>query len=274
MQLSWSMRLLPLVAPLLVSSFAKAQSMDPPVTGKGLVGGALLGSEVVLLTEAAIKVKPAWAYYVGAGVGAIGGGIGGHFLESSLSSREAMYMLSAGMLLLIPTTVAAMNAVSYDTPLEYTQDSAPVDQPVDDLPLGTANPGNDMPTMPAMTPESPAAPAAVPPPATTPPPAAVPPPATMSPAPAATPAPAAPTTTTPPPAKPQTERSRSANHAVAHWRAAPTFAPPALIRYSGSGLGLSVPAIEIRDTYTRREVAMYGVKQQSELRVPLLQMEF
>ena len=187
-------------------------------------------------------------------------------------------MLSAGMLLLIPTTVAAMNAVSYDTPLEYTQDSAPVDQPIDDLPSGATNPGNDMPTMPAMPPEAPAAPAAAPPPTpapttTTPPPTTTaPPPATTAPPPATTAPP--PATTAPPPAKPQTQRTRSANHAVAHWRAAPTFAPPALIRYSGSELGLSVPAVEIRDTYTRREVAMYGVKQQSELRVPLLQMEF
>ncbi len=264
MQLSWSMRLLPLAAPLLVSSFAKAQSADPPVTGKGLVGGALLGSEVVMLTEAAIKVKPAWAYYVGAGVGAVGGGIGGHFLESSLSSKSAMYMLSAGMLLLIPTTVAAMNAASYDTPLEYTQDSAPVDQPSDDLPSGVANPGNDMPTMPAVSPEAPPANAAPAAPAPTPAPAAVPP---------ATPAPAA-TPPAPPAAQPQTRRSGSRTRAVAHWRAAPTPEPSALFQYSGSALGLTVPAIEIRDTYTRREVAMYGVKQQTEVRVPLLQMAF
>jgi hypothetical protein len=62
--------------------------------------------------------------------------------------------------------------------------------------------------------------------------------------------------------------------AVAHWRAAPAYTPPALLELSGKELGFSVPAIEIRDTYTRREVAMYGVKQQAEVRVPLVQMVF
>jgi hypothetical protein len=61
---------------------------------------------------------------------------------------------------------------------------------------------------------------------------------------------------------------------VAHWRAAPVFVPPALLDISGKTLALTVPAVEIRDTYTRREVAMYGVKQQTEVRVPLLQMVF
>jgi len=264
MRLPWLLRLLPL-APLLISSFAKAQSADPPVTGKGLVGGALLGSELVLLTEAAIKVKPAWAYYVGAGVGAIGGGVGGHFLESSLSSREAMYMLSAGMLLVIPATVAAMNAASYDTPLEYTQDAPPTDQPSDDMPSGVANPGNDMPTMPAVSPEAPpttVAPSA--PPAVAPGAPAAQPPATTQPA-------AAPTA--PAPTQPQSA-IHPRKRAVAHWRAAPLYSPSALLAVSGNQLGFSVPAFEIRETYTRREVAMYGVKQQTEVRVPLVQMAF
>jgi hypothetical protein len=40
-------------------------------TGKGIVGGALLGAEAVMLTEAAIGVKPRWAYLVGGGAGAV-----------------------------------------------------------------------------------------------------------------------------------------------------------------------------------------------------------
>jgi len=264
MRLPWLLRLLPL-APLFISSFAKAQSADPPVTGKGLVGGALLGSELVLLTEAAIKVKPAWAYYVGAGVGAVGGGIGGHFLESSLSSKEAMYMLSAGMLLVIPATVAAMNAASYDTPLEYTQDAPPTDQPSDDMPSGLANPGNDLPTMPAVNPQAPPTVGAPSAPAVAPEAPATQPPATTQPS---TPAPA-----TPAPTQPQSAL-HPLKRAVAHWRAAPIYSPPALLAVSGKELGFSVPAFEIRDTYTRREVAMYGVKQQTEVRVPLVQMAF
>jgi hypothetical protein len=43
---------------------------------------------------------------------------------------------------------------------------------------------------------------------------------------------------------------------------------------SGKELALAVPAVEVRETYSRREVAMYGVKQQTEVRVPLFQMVF
>jgi len=50
--------------------------------------------------------------------------------------------------------------------------------------------------------------------------------------------------------------------------------PASLVHFSGKDLALSVPAVEIRDAYTRREVAMYGVKQQTEVRVPLFQMAF
>jgi hypothetical protein len=276
MQLFRSLRLLPLAAPLLVSTIARAQSANPPVTGKGLVGGALLGGEVVMLTEAALRVKPAWAYYVGGGVGAIGGGIAGHYLESSFAPKpmSAMYFLAAGMLLVIPTTVAAMNAVSYDTPLEYTQDAPPTDQPSDDtVSSGSSNPGNDMPTMPAVNNQSAPPPTSAP--STSPPPTAAPPPAAAPPA--APPPASAPSTTTNPtssPAKPQGKRLQRTTHAVAHWRAAPVFVPSALLDISGKQLALTVPAVEIRDTYTRREVAMYGVKQQTEVRVPLIQMLF
>ncbi len=190
-------------------------------------------------------------------------------------------MLSAGMLLVIPATVAALNAASYDTPLEYTQDNAPIDQPSDELPSGPTNPGSEMPTMPAVNPEAPptavapSAPALAPAPAPASPASPAPPPTTTTPAPTTPP-----TTTTPPsgtqPAttKPQGARTRSMRSPVAHWRAAPTLAAPALLQFAGNELALSVPAIEIRDTYTRREVAMYGVKQQTEFRGPLLQMAF
>ena len=277
MQMTRSWRLLPFIAPLLISTLAHAQSVEPSVKGKGIVGGALLGGEVVMLTEAALKVKPAWAYYIGGGAGLIGGGIAGHFLESSLTSKEAMYLLSAGMLLVIPTTVASLNATSYDTPLEYTQDAAPIDEGVDEtLNVKLSSPANELPTMPAAN----ATPAAAPSPS----PAAAPPAAAPAASPAAptttapattpatpAPAPSAPSTA---PVQPQGARQLHRTKALAHWRSAPLFIPPALFDLSGKQLALAVPAVEIRDTYTRREVAMYGVKQQTEVRVPLFQMAF
>ncbi|HEY2735461.1 MAG TPA: hypothetical protein VGI70_15795, partial [Polyangiales bacterium] len=50
-------------------------------TGKGAVGGALIGAEVVLAAEAAFDTKPTWAYVVGGVGGGIAGGIGGYFIE-------------------------------------------------------------------------------------------------------------------------------------------------------------------------------------------------
>ena len=54
-------------------------------TGKGIVGGALLGAELVLVTEAAFKVQPGWAYLVGGVGGAAAGGVGGYFIEQEAS---------------------------------------------------------------------------------------------------------------------------------------------------------------------------------------------
>src|ERR1051326_3827956 len=59
---------------------SKPPSFTSPA-GKGIIGGALLGAESVMLVEAAAEVKPAWAYAVGGGLGAIGGGIGGYFTQ-------------------------------------------------------------------------------------------------------------------------------------------------------------------------------------------------
>lgn len=287
MQLTRSWRLLPFVVPLFVSFHAHAQSAEPAVSGKGLVGGALLGAEAVMITEAAIKVRPGWAYYLGGGAGLVGGGIAGHFLEDSLSPKSAMYLLSAGMLLAIPTAVAALNATSYDTPLEYTQDTAPTDDSSSDataaipptalpmMPPANAAPVVDAPPASgnATSPAGPATSTSTSTPTTTP---------ATSPTPAPTDAPVAPTpSTTPPatvpessPAKPQGARELRGNKAVAHWRATPTIVLPSLVDLSGSQLALRLPAVEIQGTYTRREMAMYGVKQQTEIRVPLFQMIF
>jgi hypothetical protein len=266
---------LPFIVAGFAPSLARAQSNEPAATGKGIVGGALLGGEAVMLTEAALKVKPAWAYYIGGGAGLIGGGIGGYFLEDHLSSKEAMYMLSAGMLLAIPTTVAALNAASYDTPLEYTQDAPPIDEGADESITAVAP--TPLPTMPAAN-TTPAPATGETPPATGTTPSA-PAPATTtpapSPAPTTTPGPAAPSSpqnTTP--AKPQGARQQQRNHALAHRYSTPAVVSPALLDFSGTQLALGLPAVEVRGTYTRREVAMYGVKQQTEVRIPVFQMMF
>jgi hypothetical protein len=273
MQLIRSWRLMPFILVGFTTSLAHAEPTEPAVTGKGIVGGALLGGEAVMLTEAALKVRPGWAYYIGGGAGLIGGGIGGYYLEDHLTSKEAMYMLSAGMLLAIPTAVAALNAASYDTPLEYTQDAPAADEGADEglsavapTPLPTMPAANTTPAVPPTTGSTPASGPATgtPAPATTTP--------APSPAPATTPSPATPSSSQD--AKPQGTREVRRNRALAHRHAAPVVIPPALLDFSGTQLALGLPAFEVRGTYTRREMAMYGVKQQTEVRIPVFQMMF
>src|SRR5262245_22438173 len=65
---------------------ARAQAAEPSAvsaTGKGIVGGALLGGEVVMITMAAVGVEKGWPYFVFGGLGAVGGGIGGFFIEDA-----------------------------------------------------------------------------------------------------------------------------------------------------------------------------------------------
>jgi len=224
-----------IIAPL--SAHATGVS-EVSTTGKGTIGGALLGAEVVLLTEAAFKTQPTWAYLVGGGVGAVGGGIGGYFIEKSAAPRTTMFMLAGGMALAIPTTVAVLSATAYEPPANYTQDRAPVDEPVAEPPQSTGAPS----------------------------------PAPASPAPAGN-------EVTPPPAPTPTPSTSSVHrhHPRALARRLPLdyhLSPPALIGISTQALTLGIPAIELRDIYSRTEVAMFGVTQGTEIRVPVLNFLF
>lgn len=127
------------VATLTMSSAVSADEVS--TTGKGITGGALLGAEAVMLTEAAIGVKPGWAYAVGGLAGGVGGGVAGYFIEDSASAKVNMYLLVAGMALAIPTTVVVLDATAYEPPVDYTQDRAPADEPVAEPPRpeGKAN---------------------------------------------------------------------------------------------------------------------------------------
>ena len=56
---------------------------------KGITGGAMLGAEVVLTTEAALGVKPTWAYLVGGAAGAGAGALGGYYIGGSSSTTPS-----------------------------------------------------------------------------------------------------------------------------------------------------------------------------------------
>lgn len=109
-------------------------------TGKGITGGALLGAEAVMAVEAAIDVKPAWAYIVGGVVGAGGGGLGGFFVEKSGNPEPSMFLLAGGLALAIPTTVAVLSATAYEPPPAVVQDNGPKDEPVAEPPHPGAAP--------------------------------------------------------------------------------------------------------------------------------------
>ncbi|MEI9947625.1 MAG: hypothetical protein WDO74_01215 [Pseudomonadota bacterium] len=225
-----------------------AHAEDVSSTGKGIVGGALLGAEVVLATEAAFKVQPGWAYAVGGVAGGAAGGVAGHFIEQDANPKTTMLMLAGGMALVIPTTVAVLSATAYEPPASYTQDRAPADEPVAEPPRpngaptpapapATTSPSGNEVTAP------PPAPVVTPPPADT---------------------PSAPTGSLP--------KRKSKAH-----RTLPLdyhLSPPALIGISTEALTLGMPALEVRNVYSKNELAMYGVNQATELRVPVLSVLF
>ncbi|MES1178797.1 MAG: hypothetical protein ABUL62_31025 [Myxococcales bacterium] len=240
---------LTLAALTLASVSAHAEEVS--TTGKGVVGGTLIGAEAVLATEAAFKVQPTWAYVVGGVAGGAAGGIGGYFIEQNAGAETTMLILAGGMALVIPTTVAVLSATAYEPPASYTQDRAPSDEPVAEPPAPSTSPS----ISPASTTTSPSGTEVTAPPPVT----------------APAPAPAAPTpsgSTAPQHHRAQQRLARRTLPLDYH------LSPPALIGLSADALTLGVPAVELRGVYTRKEVAMYGVSQATEVRVPVLSFLF
>lgn len=92
-------------------------------TGKGIVGGALLGGEIVMIPMGAAGLKPWWPYLVFGGLGSVGGAVGGWAVEQADPPAEApLYMLAGGLALIIPTVVLAASAI---TRQEYEDSSDP-----------------------------------------------------------------------------------------------------------------------------------------------------
>jgi hypothetical protein len=206
---------------------------------KGVTGGALLGAELVMAIEAAFDVQPAWAYVVGGLGGAVGGGIGGYFVEQEGNPRTTMLMLGAGMAFIIPTTVAVLSATAYEPPADYLQDQPPADEPVAE------------PPRPVDAPAPPAPPAAPP----TSPPGDVPPSTDPAPTPGD------------PPSGTRAPSNRSERLSL-------RMPPPALIGIDPRAVTLNVPAIELHDVYTPVEQLTFGAPQATEVRFPLLNFIF
>ncbi|MDF2696787.1 MAG: hypothetical protein K0S65_5170 [Labilithrix sp.] len=137
---------------LAVPSSAKAEEVAP--TAKGIVGGALLGGELVVFGEALFGVRSTAAYLIGAGAGAVAGGVGGYFVEQSVDDgRIPAYMLAGGLALLIPAVVVTLDATRY-LPTEGAREDKPVNLPPSDpgKPGGSSVVGAEPGTPPATTP--------------------------------------------------------------------------------------------------------------------------
>ena len=115
---------LALGAVVTTSSGEASAAAEVSGTGKGIAGGALLGGEVGFLGLAAAGAQQSWLYYTLPPVLAIGGGVGGYFVEKSANADVPLYMLAGGMALVIPTVVITLSATSYRP---TSEDSTPGD---------------------------------------------------------------------------------------------------------------------------------------------------
>jgi hypothetical protein len=200
-------------------------------TGKGIVGGALLGGEIVMITMAAIGVEKGWPYFVFGGLGAVGGGIGGFFIEDATGADTpeiSLYMLAGGMALVIPTLVATLNATAYRPPESDTKE--PTNQPAAEPPA-PAGKASVTVSSKALIPVAP---------------------------------------------KPTARAWRTAPLAAVFAPVAPVVPhiPLSLVDVYDKKLALGMPAVELRPVYSRREVAIYGVEQREEVRVPVFKAQF
>ncbi len=104
----------------LLASPERAHAAGPAKsTGKGIVGGILLGGEVVVIPMGAAGLSKGWPYLVFGGVGMVGGGIGGYFVEKTTGTKtpEApTYMMAFGFAFVIPALVLSLNATAYKPP--------------------------------------------------------------------------------------------------------------------------------------------------------------
>jgi hypothetical protein len=155
----------------LAAPVREARADDVSPTGKGIVGGGLLGAEVITITESLVGVHAGWAYAVGALVGAGGGAVGGYFVEQGSSNGQVpMYMLAGGLALVIPAVVLTLDATRFRPEEGITEDKTPQGPPAEPgVPGGSVGPA-----APATGPAAPAAPAAAPAPAPAAPPASPP----------------------------------------------------------------------------------------------------
>ncbi len=234
------------LAPLLAAAAAgtiffgaprAAHAEDVSPTGKGIVGGAFLGAELVVFTEAIIGVRSGTAYILGAGGGAVVGGVGGYFIEQAVSDgRVPAYLLAGGLALIIPALVITLDQTRY-LPTEGARE----DRPVNNLPPSDpGKPGGS--SVVGAEPGAQAAPS--------------------------TPTAAPPSGATPAPAP-------APGGAGGGGKPAPARAPLSLINLKDGGLRVGLPVPEVRPVFTASQKKSLGVESSgNELRFPVVNVTF
>lgn len=124
----------------LLSGAPRAARADTANDVKGTAGGAMLGAEIVMLTESAFRLRPGWMYLAGGAGGALVGGYLGYRISDDSTNRPPSFLLAGGIALIIPTIMGVLTATQYE-PIgsvrqepsdDGTDDSADDDAPDDD----------------------------------------------------------------------------------------------------------------------------------------------
>jgi hypothetical protein len=90
--------------------------------GKGIIGLGLIGAELGLIIPAIAGIRDEWwPYLVFPLIGAVGGGIGGYFVEQATQPFDAevdVALMAIGMVLIVPTIVGTLALTAYQPPTE------------------------------------------------------------------------------------------------------------------------------------------------------------
>lgn len=93
--------------------------------GKGIIGLGLIGAELGLIIPAIAGIRDEWwPYLVFPLIGAVGGGIGGYFVEQATQPFDAevdVALMAIGMVLIVPTIVGTLALTAYQPPTEAAE---------------------------------------------------------------------------------------------------------------------------------------------------------
>jgi hypothetical protein len=213
---------------------ARAEGVSPTV--KGVIGGVFLGAEVVALPMGIFGCRAGWAYAVFPPLGAVGGAIGGYFMDKAYNDAGpqsqaygSAFLLAGGMALIIPTLVVVLNATRYHPPEDATQDRPATGPTADPGKVGGSVITDGKPTDTKPTDTKPA----------------------------------------------DTKPAPAPNGGTNGGGGAPPAPPPvSLFDIHEGSVRLGIPMPEVRNAYTSLEVRDLGVRQVTEVRVPVFKMTF